>query len=66
MKQEVKLHLGAEDEVVGGVGGDGDEVWGVIPSLSLFTFIFSLLSLSLSERQKDLRCEAKSETPSWS
>ena len=24
----MKLHLGAEDEVVGGVGGDGDEVWG--------------------------------------
>ena len=28
MRQEVKLHLGAEDEVVGGVGGDGDEVGG--------------------------------------
>ena len=34
----MKLHLGAEDEVVDGFGGDGDEVWGVIPSLSLFHF----------------------------
>ena len=28
MRQEVELHLGAEDEVVGGVGGGGGEVGG--------------------------------------